>query len=170
MSAPITIENYDPRWPEQCAALCSKLSKALGQLAARIEHVGSTAVPGLAAKPIIDIDVLLQNPADLPEVIRILAALGYKHCGELGVLGREAFQAPTGEFPHHLYVCRPDSPEFHRHIAFRDYLRAHPSDAEAYSRLKRTLAVQFAADREGYNRAKTEFIQEIVRRTQSGRS
>ena len=168
MSYPIIIEDYDPRWPEQFAALHSKLDKILGPLAARIEHVGSTAVPGLAAKPIIDLDVLLHKAADLPQVIRALATIGYEHRGDLGVPGREAFYAPQGEMAHHLYICAPDSPEFSRHIAFRDYLCAHSPDAAAYSRLKRTLAVQFADDREGYNRAKAEFIQEIVRRNQSG--
>lgn len=90
--------------------------------AAAIEHVGSTAVPGLAAKPIIDMDVLLGSATDLPLVIAQLASVGYQHRGDLGVTGREAFRAPPNDLPHHLYVCPPRSPEYMRHISFRGYL------------------------------------------------
>jgi GrpB-like predicted nucleotidyltransferase (UPF0157 family) len=168
MNSLITIEDYDPRWPQQFAALRWPLSQALGPLAAAIEHIGSTAVPGLAAKPIIDVDVLLHSATDLSTVIRALAMLGYQHQGDLGIPGREAFMGPSNQFPHHLYVCMPSSLEFRRHLAFRDHLRAHPADAAAYARLKRKLAGQFAADREAYTQAKTQFVLEIVRRIQPG--
>lgn len=165
MNTPIIVEDYDPRWPQQFEALHSRIAAVLGPLAAAIEHVGSTAVRGLAAKPIIDLDVLLRSDEDLPAAIRALTSLGYQYRGDLGVAGREAFQAPPDAFPHHLYVFPPDSREFRRHLAFRDHLRAHPADAAAYSHLKRNLAAQFAADRETYTQAKTEFVREILRRT-----
>src|SRR6202043_4135643 len=98
-----------------------------------------TAVSGLAAKPVIDIDVVMGSDADLPLVISKPALLGYDHRCDLGVPGREAFRPPPGDFPHHLYVCPPDSQEYRRHIAFRDHLRTHPEDANAYATLKRRL-------------------------------
>jgi len=94
MSDPIVIEDYDPHWQEQFEVLRAQIAAVLRPLAAAIEHVGSTAVPGLAAKPIIDIDVLLRSAADLPEAITRLATLGYQHRGDLGVPGREAFDRP----------------------------------------------------------------------------
>jgi GrpB-like predicted nucleotidyltransferase (UPF0157 family) len=159
----ISIADYNPFWPEQFQALHMRIAASLGELAATIDHVGSTAVPGLAAKPIIDIDVLLRSADGLPLVIARLARLGYQHQGDLGIAGREAFRAPAGDLPHHLYVCMPDSGEYRRHILFRDHLRAHPQDARAYANLKRDLAEKFAADREAYTHAKTEFVEQIVR-------
>src|SRR5215470_10125139 len=104
--------------------LRSRIAAVLNELATSIEHIGSTAVPGLAAKPVIDIDVLLRSSTDLPLVIRRLAELGYEHRGDLGVSGREAFQAKLDVVQHHLYVCPPGSREYNRHIAFRNYLHA----------------------------------------------
>lgn len=164
MTSRIIIRDYDPRWPQHFETFRSRSAAILKELAATIEHVGSTSVPGLAAKPIIDIDVLLQADADLPLAILRLASLGYAHRGDLGVAGREAFHAPPNDFPHHLYVCPPSSEEYRRHLAFRDYLRTHPEDADAYSTLKRKLAVKFGDDRDAYNRAKSEFVSEILRR------
>ena len=129
-----------------------------------IEHVGSTAVPGLAAKPIIDIDVVLISAIDLPGVIARLAAVGYEHRGDLGVTGREAFRTPPNDLPHHLYVCPPGSPEYRRHICFRDHLRSHPTDANSYAKLKRELGRKFRDDREAYTKAKSMFVTEILRR------
>jgi len=166
MTAPIIIEPYDPQWPEHFAILRSKISTALGTLAEAIDHVGSTAVPGLAAKPIIDVDALLQSASDLPIAIRRLATSGYHHQGDLGVHGREAFRAPASDFPHHLYVCSPECLEYRRHIAFRNHLRSCPEDASAYANLKRTIADRFHTDREAYTQAKTEFVQSILRHAQ----
>jgi GrpB-like predicted nucleotidyltransferase (UPF0157 family) len=164
MTAPITIDDYDPGWPAQFETLRPRIAAALDALATAIEHVGSTAVPGLAAKPIIDIDVLLRSAADLPLAITKLASLGYAHRGDLGIPGREAFRTPPNVFPHHLYVWLAGAREFQRHIAFRDYLRTHPQDANAYATLKRKLAGKSATDREAYTQAKTEFVEAILRR------
>jgi GrpB-like predicted nucleotidyltransferase (UPF0157 family) len=165
MTTPVVIEDYDPQWPQRFAVLRARIAAVLGALAAAIDHIGSTAVAGLAAKPVIDVDVLLRSADDLSAVIDALATLGYKHQGDLGVPGREAFRAPLSEFPHHLYVCPPESQEYRRHLAFRDYLRSNPEDARAYADLKRRLAAELGADRDAYTRAKTQFVQEILRRT-----
>jgi GrpB-like predicted nucleotidyltransferase (UPF0157 family) len=160
----IIIEEYDPQWPRTFESLRSRISAALGPMAVAIEHIGSTAVPGLAAKPIIDLDVLLCSDSDLAPAIAALASLGYEHHGDLGIPGREAFRNPLSGFPHHLYVCSPNRDEYRRHLAFRDHLRSHPGDASAYADLKRKLAAQFGPNRDAYTEAKTEFINEILRR------
>ena len=162
---PVVIEDYDPRWPRLFEMLRARIGVVLDSLAISIEHVGSAAVPGLAAKPIIDIDVLIRSAADLPLVIRKLADLGYEHRGDLGVSGREVFRAEPDIVQHHLYVCPSGSREYERHIMFRNYLRAHGADATAYGVLKRDLANKFHNDREGYNQAKSEFVQRILQRT-----
>jgi GrpB-like predicted nucleotidyltransferase (UPF0157 family) len=164
MSGEIVIDEYDPRWPREFEKLRDGVATALGPIAAAIEHVGSTAVPGLAAKPIIDLDVLLKTRADLARVISALQSIGYEPRGDLGIPGREAFRAPAGSFPHHLYVCFPDAEEYWRHLAFRDHLRSHREAAEAYASLKRRLANEFPGDREAYTQQKSEFVEQILRR------
>jgi GrpB-like predicted nucleotidyltransferase (UPF0157 family) len=112
----------------------------------------------------LDIDVLLTPDAELATVIGKLASLGYEHRGDLGIQGREAFHAPAGDFPHHLYACPWDSAEYTCHVAFRDHLRRHPDDADTYATLKRTLATKFTMDRETYNAGKSDFIEQILAR------
>jgi GrpB-like predicted nucleotidyltransferase (UPF0157 family) len=158
----ITIENYDPKWHGYFEEIRRPIAAALDGLALAIEHIGSTSVPGLAAKPIIDLDVLLKNAADLPEVVNRLHPLGYRYQGNLGIAGREAFSGPAAVFPHHLYVCPPDSDEYLRHLAFRDYLRTHPDAVAEYAALKRALAEQVGSDREEYTRAKAHFVLDIL--------
>jgi GrpB-like predicted nucleotidyltransferase (UPF0157 family) len=159
---PVRVVDYDSRWPAAFETLRAHLAGALENLAAAIEHIGSTAVPGLAAKPIIDIDVLLNFASDLPLVIQILASLGYVHQGDLGITGREAFGTPVGLPAHHLYVCPPESQEYRRHLALRDYLRARPSEALAYGNLKRSLAARFRDDRSAYAASKREFVEILL--------
>lgn len=107
-------------------------------MAIRIEHVGSTSVEGLAAKPIIDIDVVISDNLKLNSVIKALFKIGYYHEGNLGIEGREAFgyEGKTHLLTHHLYVCPQNSKELRRHIFFRDYLKDHPSAKLDYSKIK----------------------------------
>lgn len=160
----ITIQDYNPAWPRHFEEIRGPIASVLDGKVSAIEHVGSTAVPGLAAKPIIDLDVLLKDSADFPDVVALLAPLGYQHQGDLGIAGREAFSIPPNSFPHHLYVCMPDSDEYRRHVAFRDYLRAHPDVAAEYSALKRDLAARCGTDRDEYTRAKSHFVLDILAR------
>jgi GrpB-like predicted nucleotidyltransferase (UPF0157 family) len=120
----ILIQAYDPSWPDAFSKLATRIKAALGNLAVALEHIGSTAVPDLAAKPIIDLDVVLASSADFPEAIRLLSSVGYAHEGDLGTVGREAFRSPLGPPRHHLYVLSAGANELHRHLAFRDALRA----------------------------------------------
>jgi GrpB-like predicted nucleotidyltransferase (UPF0157 family) len=160
----VVVVDYDPAWPAQFRSLRGRISGVLRLMASAIEHVGSTAVTGLASKPIIDIDVLLVSGALLPVAIERLATLGYLHRGDLGIPGRESFSAPPGAVPHHLYVCPPHSLEFRRHVALRNYLRSHSAEARQYADLKRTLASRFPNDRDRYQAAKSEFVRQLTER------
>jgi len=144
-------------WPDEFERLRIRVAGAVGDVAVAIEHVGSTAVSGLAAKPVIDMVVVVE-PRDLQTAVARLVAIGYVHQGNLGVEGREAFGVPEGERRHHLYVSPTDSEELRAQLAFRDRLRANPALAAEYEVLKRALAVRFRDDREGYTDAKTDFV------------
>lgn len=154
----VFIQDYDPAWPDAFSKLAARVKAALGDLVVTIEHVGSTAVPGLAAKPIIDLDVVLASPADLPEAIRRLASIGYAHQGDLGIAGREAFHSPVGPLRHHLYVLSAGANELRRHLDFRDALRSNSDLRDRYGALKRSLAQVYEDDPSAYTQAKTAFI------------
>lgn len=170
MANPIVVVEYDPSWPGIFRSLQERIARALGEIAGAIEHVGSTAVPGLAAKPIIDIDVLLASADQLPIAIERLANIGYIHQGDLGIPEREAFKTPSGNLAHHLYVCPPSSREFIRHLAFRNYLRASALEAREYGELKKSLAAQFREDRTAYTDGKSEFVAKIMNYAMAFRS
>jgi GrpB-like predicted nucleotidyltransferase (UPF0157 family) len=153
----IIICDYDVRWPAEFERLSQRAASAVGDLAVAIEHIGSTAVTGLAAKPVIDL-VVVVAPGDVDEAIEKLVGTGYAHLGNLGVEGREAFRVPAGEARHHLYVSPTDSAELQAQLAFRDRLRADARLAADYEALKRALAAQFRDDRAAYTDAKTEFV------------
>jgi GrpB-like predicted nucleotidyltransferase (UPF0157 family) len=166
MAGRVVVVPYDPEWPARFERLRRLLTEVLGALAQRIEHVGSTAVPGLMAKPIIDLDVVIGSRALLPAAYARLASVGYVDEGDLGVADREAFRAPDGLPAHHLYVCPADSRALREHLLFRDYLRSHPEAAQAYGILKRRLAALHGADRQAYTAGKTAFVQAILQRCQ----
>jgi GrpB-like predicted nucleotidyltransferase (UPF0157 family) len=159
---PVSIQDYDAAWPDAFSKLAARVTTALRNLIVTVEHIGSTAVPGLAAKPIIDLDVILASPADLLEAIRLLATIGYAHEGDLGIAGREAFCSPPGEPRHHLYVLAAGANELRRHLAFRDALRADRDLRDKYGALKRSLANQYKGDRNTYTESKSAFIISIV--------
>ncbi len=173
-SRPVQIVNYDANWAIAFRELSSVLSDHLGELALRIEHVGSTSVPGLPAKPIIDMTIVILNRSYLPKVIEVLSELGYHHRGDIGVRDREAFGCDNVNVPytdpkkswpsHHLYCCHEESMPLVCHVQFRDYLQVHAEDANQYGELKRKLAAQYGSDREGYTNAKTGFIESIMER------
>jgi GrpB-like predicted nucleotidyltransferase (UPF0157 family) len=171
MSEPVHVSDYDNAWPHVFEALRDHLAESLRDVALSIEHVGSTAVPGLAAKPTIDIDVVVASPRDVPPAIARLESLGYRHEGDLGVPGREAFGAPDGvpAHHHHLYVVVEGSPAHENHILLRDHLRMHTDDAAGYARLKRSLAVRYRNDRDAYTEAKSSWIDELLRRARGRR-
>jgi GrpB-like predicted nucleotidyltransferase (UPF0157 family) len=158
---PILIAGYDPRWPQEYEAERERIVAALGDAmsgVAAIEHVGSTAVPGCAAKPIIDIMIGVQPLVHGERCIAPLEALAYEYKGEQGIPGR--FYFSKGEpRSHHIHLIEHGSLFWQKHVRFRDLLRARPDIVEQYSALKRRLAAQFVADRIGYTEAKTPFIE-----------
>lgn len=160
---PVVIVDYDSDWPELFRKLAAPVRQALGDLALAVEHVGSTAVPGLAAKPVIDIDVVVSSTDDVPEAIERLREFGYIHQGDKGITGREAFMWPQGAPPHHLYIVVAGNKPHLDHLQFRDYLREHSDVAAEYGSLKKQLADRHGDDRVAYTAAKTEFIARALR-------
>jgi len=160
----IVVVDYDPGWPAVFEELRARIWPVVRDVAISIEHVGSTAVPGLAAKPVVDISVVVSTAATVPTGITRLASLGYRHRGNLGVADRDAFVAPGSLPSHHLYLCPADSLALRNHLAVRDYLRTHPQAAGEYGTLKKQLAGRFAHDIEGYVAGKTDTILAILRR------
>jgi GrpB-like predicted nucleotidyltransferase (UPF0157 family) len=160
--AEILVIEYDPSWPLVFASLRDAIWPVVSDIARSIEHVGSTSVPGLAAKPVIDIDVVVRASEVMSGISR-LGTLGYRHLGDRGIPQREAFESPTSSAPHHLYLCPQGSPALLNHLTIRDYLRAHASVARAYGDLKMGLARAHRDDLDGYTEAKTEFLAAILR-------
>ena len=182
--ARILVEDYDPFWPVTFDQLKGIYQQWLKGCLLAIEHVGSTSVPGLAAKPVIDIDLIVSGPDQVRTVIEKLGQLGYCHQGDLGIEGREAFKRLSEKTPlattplataqlaepertwppHHLYACLKDSTALRNHLLLRDYLRAHPQQARRYAALKRELAARHPHDMGAYVAGKTGFITAILAR------
>ena len=162
----VEVIPYDPAWQVRFKELHQHLLSILTGQDVRVEHVGSTSVPGLAAKPILDIDIVLQNGVDFAEVKALLAANGYRHVGDLGITGREAFKYDNKPqfMSHHLYVLSVDSDELKRHLTFRNWLRSHPQDRKAYAQVKMAAAKQFPNDIDAYIDAKSDVILGIYTR------
>ena len=161
----VIVEKYDAAWAQDFRQIEQELKEALGDLALRIEHVGSTSVKGLSAKPIIDIDIVIPDYSRFDAVVGALEKIGYIHEGDLGIPGREAFKYSGKEHlrRHHLYVCTETSEELKRHLAFRDYLRSHPEAVREYSRVKEEGAVLYPEDIDKYIEYKSPFIEKIYR-------
>lgn len=162
-TTPIEIVEPDPAWPARFEQLRGRLAGALGDVARRIEHVGSTSVPGLPAKPIIDVDVHVQDTeaeeAYVPALERMGATLVIR---EPWWNGHRMLITPGGAANVHVFPA--DAPEPLRHLLFRDWLRTHPADRELYARAKRDLAVSTAESPVDYNLAKNEVIDDIYGR------
>jgi len=160
----VVVVPYDPQWSLEFLKIKNKLEPILGNCIVAIEHVGSTAVNGLAAKPIIDIDIIIESYSVFEIVKTRLAISGYVHEGDLGIKDREAFkyQNKPELMTHHLYVCPQDSAELKRHLLFRQYLTTHDRERDAYGELKLELAKRFPYDIESYMEGKNHFINSIL--------
>ena len=166
MGKKVIVMPYDKSWKKAFENIKIELSEVLENLAMRIEHVGSTSVEGLSAKPIIDIDVVIENSLVFESVVEALGKIGYQHEGDLGIPGREAFKYDGKEhlMKHHLYVCPKDSAELKRHLAFRDYLRSHPEAVSEYSHVKEEGAKLYPDNMDKYMEYKSPVIQKIYKR------
>jgi GrpB-like predicted nucleotidyltransferase (UPF0157 family) len=159
----ITIEDYDPAWAGRFAAVRAQLDEVLGGLIAGVEHVGSTSVPGLAATPIIDIDLLIEDTADESRYLPALEGAGYRLVlREPWWYGHRMLVSRAEDV--HLHVWPRDAPEPVRHRLFRDWLRTHPGDRDRYAAAKRDLAEQTARNPGDYSLAKNEVIDDIYAR------
>jgi putative glutamine amidotransferase len=156
------IHDYDPAWPSRFESEAARIREGLGDRAVRVEHVGSTSVPGLAAKPTVDIQVSIPSMAPRSAYTDPLVGLGYRWALDPWSDEHEFFSKDEdGERSFHVHVCSTGSEWERRHIAFRDWLRANPDDAAAYERVKRELAERHPRDTYSYAAAKTSFIQAI---------
>jgi len=153
---------YDPRWTDLFARERAAIVQACGCHVSAVHHIGSTAVPGLAAKPVIDILAVLREPEDGVLCIAPLKVLGYRFRGANGIDGRYYFTKGNPR-SRHLHMYPADHPEVGRHLRFRDYLRSDPDEAAAYADLKLRLAARFADDLLAYAAAKDEFCARIDR-------
>ena len=165
MAKKVIVLPYDMAWKSDFAKIRQELENAIGDLIISIEHVGSTSVEGLSAKPCIDIDVVIRDYSVFDAVVSKLAEIGYVHEGDLGIKDREAFDYSDKPHlqKHHLYVCPRDSAELRRHITFRDYLRANPEAVKTYGAVKETAAKLYPEDIDGYIAYKSPCIEEIYK-------
>jgi GrpB-like predicted nucleotidyltransferase (UPF0157 family) len=161
----IRIVDYDPSWPANAAQELDRIGAAVGDLAVRLEHVGSTSVRGLAAKPIVDLQLSVAELEPSSAYVDPLEALGYLFAPALEPPDLHFFAKPP-ERPrsHHLHVCAAGSAHERRHLAVRDFLRAHPTEAAAYAALKRRVAARDPEDRLAYIAGKEDYVTELEAR------
>lgn len=163
------LQDYQDEWPAQFQQIREVLQEVLAAHCQSIEHIGSTSVPGLAAKPIIDIDIVYKNPTDFAGIKSALEKLGYYHNGNQGIKDRAVFKRNNGEkhpvldqIPHHLYACPSTSEELNRHLLFRNYLRKNPAARAQYQALKHQIATTAGQDRKRYAQLKEEQARSMI--------
>ncbi len=159
----IVVVPYDPRWPGRFAEESAQVADRFADNAVAIHHIGSTSVPGLAAKPVIDMLLVVKDIEAVDHKDDEMAALGYVAKGEFGIAGRRYFpKGPDDARTFHLHTYEDGHGEIRRHLEFRDYLIAHPEDAARYGELKVELAARFRDDAEGYMAGKDPLICETL--------
>ena len=152
-----------PDWPKMFLAARGELTEALGKEILELYHIGSTAVRGISAKPVIDMLAVVDSIETADSWIPALAKLGYTALGEYGIPGRRFFMRDTGgKRSHHLHVFAKGDPEIERHLQFCDILKANPGIKRYYSRLKESLAKKFPDDIESYIKGKKDFIDKVI--------
>lgn len=159
----VIVVPYDETWKSAFEEIKKELEQVIGDLIIGIEHVGSTSVEGLSAKPCIDIDVIIKDYSIFDTVVSRLETIGYTHEGNLGIKDREAFKYSDKPHlqKHHLYVCPQQSKELYRHITFRDFLRSNPEAVKKYGSTKETAAQLFLDNIEKYIEYKSPCIEEL---------
>ena len=158
------VHPYDHAWPLVYREESERLCAVLGEEIVRIHHIGSTSVPELAAKPVIDICLEVQSVERLDLLDEDMRSLGYDPRGENGIPGRRFYAKGGDERTHHVHAFDAGNPLVRDHLVFRDYLRASPAEREAYGRLKTRVSETHRTDPEGYVAAKAEFVQALLDR------
>jgi len=159
----VILKPHDPRWASEFARESAVLASALGGAISVIHHVGSTAILGIHAKPIIDMLAVTEDLSFLDESTTPITNLGYEALGEFGISGRRYFRKDNsaGERTHQIHAFQIGSAQITRHLAFRDYLLAHPTVAHDYDMLKHRLTAKFPKDIRSYTNGKDSFIKDI---------
>lgn len=162
----VEVVPHDPLWRDAFEAEAKQVADALGENVVAVRHIGSTAIPGIYAKPIIDLLVEVGDIAEVDGRSAAMESLGYEVMGEYGIPGRRYFRKDNqaGIRTHHIHAFESGSAEAERHLAFRDYMLAHPADAREYSELKRRLAREHPQNMDGYIDGKDGFIKEMDER------
>jgi GrpB-like predicted nucleotidyltransferase (UPF0157 family) len=160
----VTCVDYDPQWRDEFEKVKSYLYSLLKDHVIAIEHVGSTSVIGCAAKPILDIDIVIENSEDFDSVKMILESVGFAHRGNQGIEGREVFKRlfEDGYMAYHLYCCQKDALELLRHISLKNYLNDHPKVRDEYGELKKRLALMFPEQILDYMEGKDDFVKQML--------
>lgn len=155
----VELVPHDPDWSHLATDEISRIAEGLSFPIIGIYHIGSTSIPGIKAKPILDFVMEVENLADVLQAVAEIEALGYESKGEFGIPGRQFFTRDTdGERSHHLHVFQKGHPDIERHTIFRDFLRANPEAAREYEKLKEILAKRFPKQSSNYTAAKSDFI------------
>jgi GrpB-like predicted nucleotidyltransferase (UPF0157 family) len=164
MEDPVEIVDYAPAWAAAFTELGAGLRKVLGDVAVRIDHIGSTSVPGLAAKPVIDVQISVRSLEPLDAFRVPLQDLGFVYRADNPERTKRYFREPPGRRRTHIHVRQLGSFSQQFPLLFRDYLRCHPAAAAEYAAVKRRCAAEFRNDRGGYVEAKESFVWDIIRR------
>lgn len=157
----IVVKPYNKKWKVKFKNGKNKLEKTFDDIIVEIHHIGSTAIPGIKAKPVIDIMVVVEDINKVDSYTEAMKALGYDPKGEFGIENRRFFQKGGNNRTHHVHIFQQGNKEIKRHLNFRDYMRAHPKQAQKYSRLKETLANKYSHNISKYIEGKNDFIAEI---------
>jgi GrpB-like predicted nucleotidyltransferase (UPF0157 family) len=161
-SGAVVVRSYDQRWPRLFEAEAARLKGECDGLGLRFEHVGSTAVPGMPAKPVLDLAAGRPEDTRLGDCIMALQRAGYEHRGEQGVPGREFFRRGQPR-AYHVHLVDLGGRLWRQYLGFRDYLRGSPDAAKQYAKLKLALAARFPWDREAYIAGKAQFVEALLR-------
>lgn len=165
MGAPVVIVDYDPQWPALYTEEKRRILTVIGDAVIAIEHVGSTAVPGLGAKPIIDIMAAVRRLPDAEKCVEPLRTIGFEYVPEYNEVipeRRYFHKGPAEARTHHLHMVELTSGFWEKHLLFRDLLRTHPEEAQRYCQLKKELAANVGSDRETYTEVKTSYIESAI--------
>lgn len=157
----VRLVDHDARWPALFAAEQMRILAQCGTLPLRLEHVGGTSIPGMCAKPVLDIAAGRPRDAPIQDYVAALEQAGYEHRGERGVPGRQFFCRGQPR-AYHLHLVEEGGPQWRDYLAFRDYLRSHAEAARQLADVKRLLAARFSHDREAYMNAKSAHVREIL--------
>ena len=158
---------HDPAWAEAFLEEKARIEIALADRIVAVEHIGSTAIPGIRAKPIVDMAISLERYEDGFNCVKPLEALGYEYRGEAGVPGRHYFHTAGEPVKFHIHMFPESSREWEDHLLFRDYLRANPGEAARYDGLKSALLEEFPEDRPRYTEGKAAFCGEIIEKARN---